>query len=96
MYCGFLSPGNPQKNGVVEQGFGTLYSLVKAMMAHGVLNENLNTVLWPKYMETATKLENIMVNPHEETIYYEKLYGKMPEFWRYGSYTHYLQSKIQS
>ena len=38
------------------------------MMAHVGLHENLNNVLWTEYTETATKLKNIIVNPHKENM----------------------------
>ena len=65
----FTSPGTPQKNGVVEQGFATLYASMHTMMEHAELNEKLKTVLWPKCAATATKLENIMVNPPKENAH---------------------------
>ena len=30
----FTSPGNPQKNGVVERVFATIYSMMRSMMTH--------------------------------------------------------------
>ena len=62
----FMSPGTPQKNGVVEQGFAALYSRMRAMMTHMGLHKNLKTGLCPECAATATKLKNIMVKPHEE------------------------------
>ena len=62
----FASPGTPQQNGVIEHGFNTLYSWMGVMMDHVGLYEKLRTGLYPKSVSTATKLENIMVNPHEE------------------------------
>ena len=62
------SSGTPQQNGVVEQGFNVLYFWMRAMMVKSRLHENLNTGLWYKYTVTTTKIENIMVNPHEEKL----------------------------
>ena len=73
----FTSQGTPQKNGVVEQGFSTLYSRMRAMMVYTGLHENLKTGLWPKCAATATKIEIIMVNPHEEKCVHEKFNSKM-------------------
>ena len=73
--CEFMSPRTRQKNGVVERGFATLYYRMRAMMAHAGLHENLKTGLWPECAATATKIENMMVNPHEEQFTHEKLYG---------------------
>ena len=41
----FTSPGTPQKNGVVERGFATLYSIMHTMMTHARLHENLKNYL---------------------------------------------------
>ena len=60
------SSGTPQKNGVVEREFATIYSRMCAMMAQVVLHENLNTALWPKCAATTTKPRKIMVNPHKK------------------------------
>ena len=53
------------------------------MMANVVLNETLKTGLWPKCAATATKQENIMVDPHEEKYAHEKFYGKIPDYSKY-------------
>ena len=79
----FTSPGTPQKNGVVEGGFATLYYQMHAMMAHVGIQENLKNGLWPEWGATATKLENIMVNPDEEKCAHEKLYGEIPDYTKY-------------
>ena len=65
----FTSPGTPQKNGVVEHGFATLYSRMRATMAHAGLHENLNTGLWSECEATATKLENIVVNSQKKNVH---------------------------
>ena len=53
------------------------------MMAHAEINEKLNNGLWIKCAATATKLENIMVNPHKEKRAYEKLYGEITDYAKY-------------
>ena len=68
---------------MVELGFNTLYSRMCAMMAHMVLHENFNTGLWPECASTTDKLENIMVNPHEEIFAHKKLYGKIIDYPKY-------------
>ena len=77
---GFMSPGTPQKNGIVERGFSTLYSQIHAIMVHKGFHENLKTGIWPECAATATKLEKNMVNPHEEKGAHEKFYGKMLDY----------------
>ena len=59
------SPGTPHQNGVEERGFATLYSWMHAMMVHMGIDKYLKTRLWPNCAATKTKIENIMVNPHE-------------------------------
>ena len=50
---------------MVEWGFETLYSRMRAMILHAGLHKKLDTGLWPKYASTATKLD---------------FYGKMTDF----------------
>ena len=50
---------------MLEWGFDMIYPQMCTMMTHLVLHENLKTSLWPECVEIATKLEIIMVNPHE-------------------------------
>ena len=38
---GFMSPGTPQKNGIVERVFYTLHYWMHAIMLNAVLQENL-------------------------------------------------------
>ena len=52
----FTPPENPQQNVILEQAFATLYSRMRAMMAHAVLHEKLNTGVWSEFAATATKL----------------------------------------
>ena len=54
-------------------------------MTHVGLHENLRTGLWLKCAETATKLENIMVNPHEEECAYKKFCRKIPDYQKHSS-----------
>ena len=51
---------------------GILYNLLP-----DALNYGINTVLWPKCLETGTEIEIIMVNPYEEICAYKKFYGQM-------------------
>ena len=81
----FTPPGTPQKNGMVEWVFYTLYSWMCAMMSHMELHTYLDTGLWTKCVSTATKLEKIMVNPHKEKCAHEKLYGKIIDYGKYLS-----------
>ena len=53
------------------------------MMLQPGLHKILNTGLWPKCTENATKLNIIMVNPHGEKFTHEKFYGKLPHYTKY-------------
>ena len=64
----FMLSDNSQKNGVVEQGFDNIYPQMRAIMAHTGIHKNPNTILWPEWTATMTKLENVMVNPHKENV----------------------------
>ena len=68
---------------MVERGFAALYYEMHMMMNHRVLNEKLNTDLWPECAETTTKLENILVNLHKEKCAHKKFYGKIPDYAKY-------------
>ena len=52
-------------------------------MSHMGLHENLNDGLWPECVATATKLENIMVNPKKTESDYDKLYRDMLNYADY-------------
>ena len=79
----FTSLGTPQKNGVAEQGFATLYSRMLAIMMHMGLHKNFKTGLWIECTETVNKLESIMIKPHEEKCAHEKFYEKIPDYAKY-------------
>ena len=64
----FMSPGTPQKNGVVGQGFDTAYYRMRAIMAHTVIHGKLSTELWFECVATKKNLK-IMVNPYEKNVH---------------------------
>ena len=64
---------------MIEWGFATFHSKIRAMMAHSGLHENLKNGLFTKCAAITTKLENIMVNPQEENYAYEKFYSKIKD-----------------
>ena len=64
-----MSPSTPQQNSVIEWGFATLYYRISTIQANIRLDENLKTVLWTECRATATKLENMMVNPQEKNAH---------------------------
>ena len=70
-------------NGIQKWGFATIYSHMRTMMTNAEIHENLNTGLWNKCVATATKLENIMVNSHEEKCAYGNFYDNMTDYEKY-------------
>ena len=74
----FTSPGTPQKNGEIKWVFVTYISWMRTMMDHAGLYKNIKNGICSKCAAT-TKLENIMVNPHEEKCGHEKFYVRMPD-----------------
>ena len=54
------------------------------VVEHVGIHENLKTGLWPECASTTTKLENIVVNPHEEKCAHENFYGKIPDYTKYS------------
>ena len=68
---------------MLEQVFDTLYYRMSAMMTHVGIYENLNTGIWTKFAATATKLENVIVNPHKDKCAHEKFHGKIPDYAKY-------------
>ena len=78
-----MSPATPQQKGVVESVFHTIYSKMRTMMMHARLHKNLKNSLWPECAAIVTKLEKIMVNPHEEKSAHEMFYKKKSDYAKY-------------
>ena len=53
---------------MIERVFDTLYSWIHKMVMHSGVYDNLNTELWPECTSAVIKIENIMVNLHEENV----------------------------
>ena len=49
-------------------------------MVHVGLHYNLKAGLRTEYMTTATKIEDFMVNTHEQKFAYDKLYIKITDY----------------
>ena len=69
----FTSPGTPKQNRMVERGFATLYSRMRAILTHAGLYQKLKTGPWTKCVATTNELENSTVNPHEEDAHMRSL-----------------------
>jgi hypothetical protein len=56
----FTSPETPEQNGHVKQSLAMLWGLVRAIMNHSGVIQDLRDELWAEYSATATKLSNVM------------------------------------
>ena len=65
---------------MIEQGFDTLSSKMRTMMAHTGIHDKLKTGLCPECATNSTKLENIMINPHEEKCAHDKFYNNITDY----------------
>ena len=57
----YTVPGTPQQNGVVERAFVTVMGLARAMMNHVGFTIAKRQQLWCEEAQTATLLDNILV-----------------------------------
>ena len=57
----YTAPGTPQQNGVVERAFMTVMRRARAMISHAGLTMAKRQQLWCEAAQTATMLNNILV-----------------------------------
>ena len=57
----YTAPGTPQQNGVVERAFVTVMGRARAMMNHAGFTMAKRQQLWCEAAQTATMLDNILV-----------------------------------
>ena len=57
----YTAPGTPQQNGVVERAFVTVMGRARAMMNHAGFTMAMRQQLWCEAAQTATMLDNILV-----------------------------------
>ena len=57
----YTAPGTPQQNGVVERAFVTVMGRARAMMNHAGFTMAKRQQLWCETAQTATMLDNILV-----------------------------------
>ena len=79
----FTAPYTPEQNGVVERKLATLWGKVRSMLNGARLPKALREGLWGHAAETATKLENLLVNKEHEKSPAEQFYGEQPKFTEY-------------
>jgi molybdenum cofactor biosynthesis enzyme MoaA len=71
----FISPGDPQYNGVVERMFATLYGMVRSMLNQAQVSLHIRRGVWAEAAKTATDMRNILVNYKSNTSAHEKFMG---------------------
>ena len=57
----YTAPGTPQQNGVVERAFVTVMGRARAMINHAGFTMTKRQQLWCEAAQTATMLDNILV-----------------------------------
>jgi hypothetical protein len=72
----YTAPGTPQRNGVAERKFATLFSRVRAMKIAAGVDMKTRTKLWAESANCATDMDNIIVRKHGQKTPYEVFYGK--------------------
>ena len=58
----YTAPRTPQQNGTVERAFATLYGKTRSMLNWGKFQDNMRSGLWAEYANTATMLDNLLVD----------------------------------
>ena len=71
----YTAPGTPQQNGVVEKAFVTVMGRARAMMNHAGFTMAKRQQLWCEAAQTATILDNILVQDSAKSPPITQFYG---------------------
>ena len=71
----YTAPGTPQQNGVVERAFVMVMVRARAMMNHTGLTMAKRQQLWCEAAQTATLLDNILVQDSAKSPPFTQLFG---------------------
>ena len=71
----YTAPGTPQQNGVVERAFVTVMGRARAMMNHAGFKMAKRQQLWCEAAQTATLLENILVQDSAKSPPFTQFFG---------------------
>ena len=71
----YTAPGTPQQNGVVERAFVTLIGRGRAMMNHARFTAKKRQEMWCEAAQTATMLDNVLVQGKGDKPPHTKLYS---------------------
>ena len=79
----YTAPGTPQQNGVVERAFVTLIGRQRAMMNHAGFTVKKRQEMWCEAEQTATMLDNILVQEKGSKPPHTKFYPEDPKYAKY-------------
>ena len=71
----YTAPGTPQQDGVVERAFVIFMGRVRAMMNHAGFTMAKRQKLWCEAAQTATMLDNILVQDHAKSPPFTQFFG---------------------
>ena len=76
----YTAPGTLQQNGVVERAFVTLIGRGRTMMNHDRFTVKKRQEMWCEAEQTATMLDNVLVQEESGKPPHTKLYGEDPSW----------------
>ena len=79
----YTAPGTLQQNGVVERAFVTLIGRGRALMNHARFTVKKRQEMWCEAAQTATMLDNVLVQEKGGKPPHTKLYGEDPKYAKY-------------
>ena len=79
----YTSPGTLQQNRAVERAFVTLIGRGTAMMNHARFTVKKRQEMWCETAQTATMLENVLVQEKGGKLPHNKFYGEYPKCAKY-------------
>ena len=79
----YTAPGTPQQNGVVERAFVTVMGRARAMMNHAGFTMAKRQQLWCEAAQTATMLDNILVQESAKSPPFTHYFGVDAKYARH-------------
>ena len=79
----YTAPGTQQQNRVVERAFVTLIDRGRAMMNHTAFTVKKRQEMWHEAAQTATMLDNVLVQEKGGKPPHTKFYGEDPKYAKY-------------
>ena len=78
----FTAPGTPQQNSVAERRIPSLMGRARAMLIQAGIESKYKGEFWCEVISTATKLDNIMVQPERTKPPHTLFYGEDAKYTR--------------